>query len=544
MPKSSAPRTIPVAGSIVALVVVAALAVAVSVGAGSRQTGVARFKTSVQSSSSAAAVTPTSGARIRTNYAALPLAFEANQGQTDPQVKYMARGNGYKLFLTSSKAIMSLSGHNTHSQVREAMMRKRHGAAGVKAMMKKQAAKDRQASPSASLQMNFLGANPHSQLAAEDMRSGRVNYFLGNDPSKWHSNVPLYGRVNYRKIYPGIDLAFHGESPQLEFDYLVSPGADATAIAIDFQGAESVRSDAAGNLVLATSAGPVQLNKPVAYQSKNGAREFVDAGFVLNAKNQVSFALGPYDHNRELVIDPTVTYSTYFGGGSADYGISVAVNASGDAFVAGATDSATILGTSTNASGYDAFVTEIGPSGTLIFATYFGGSLDEFPGGIAVDSQGIYVSGTTASSDFPVTGGAAQTVFQGGVTGGANDAFAVKMALNGSAITWGTYIGGNGSDTGLGVAVDSGHNVYVVGETFSTNLGGGVVSPLPGGNLLNEFRWGRDKSSTWWQPSQPRDQQYGGRRLHREGQCHGRKLWLGQLPGRQRRRFGHGRGGE
>jgi hypothetical protein len=445
------------------------------------------FTTSVQSSSSAATVTPTTRARVRANYAALPLAFEANQGQTDPQVKYMARGNGYKLFLTSSKAILSLSGHNSHSQVRDAMMRKRRGAAGVKAMMKKQSAQDRQASPAASLQMNFLGANPLSQLAAEDLQSGTVNYFLGNDPSRWHSRVPLYGRVSYRKIYPGIDLAFHGASHQLEFDYLVSPGADATAIALDFQGAESVHSDAAGNLVLATSSGPVQLNKPVAYQSKNGAREFVDASFVLNAKNQVSFALGPYDHNRELVIDPTVTYSTYFGGSSADYGISVAVNASGDAFVAGATDSASILGTSTGAAGYDAFVTEIGPSGTLIFASYFGGSQDEFPGGIAVDSQGIYVSGTTASSDFPVTGGAAQTVFLGGTVGGSNDAFAVKLALNGSSITWGTYIAGSGSDSGLGVAVDTLHNVYVVGETFSTNLGGllGGINPLPGGNALN-----------------------------------------------------------
>jgi hypothetical protein len=441
--------------------------------------------TSTQPSSRLTNLTAAARARVHANYAALPLAFEANEGQTDPQVKYLARGNGYKLLLTSSKAIMSLPGRNRYSEVREVMMHKRRGAAGVKAMMKKQSGKGRQASPMASLQMNFLGANQHSQLVADDLQSGKVNYFLGNDPAKWHTNVPLYGRVSYRNIYPGIDLAFHGASHQLEFDYLVSAGADAAAIALDFQGAENVQTDDAGNLVLATSAGPVQVNKPVAYQSKNGAREFVDASFVLNAKNQVSFVLGSYDHNRELVIDPTVTYSTYFGGSSADYGISVAVNAGGDAFVAGATDSASILGTSTGAAGFDAFVSEIGPTGTLIFATYFGGSLDEFPGGIAVDSQGIYVAGTTASSDFPVTGGAAQTVFQGGIAGGANDAFAVKMALNGSSIAWGTYIGGNGSDTGLGVAVDSSHNVYVVGETFSTNLGGGVISPLPGGNALN-----------------------------------------------------------
>ncbi len=486
MSKPSAPKPIVLASWIVAVVVVAALTVVASGAAGSprHRNSTRPAVSSSQPLSTAPTATAATRARAQARYAALPLAFEANEGQTDPQVKYMARGNGYKLFLTSSKAILSLPGRKGYSQVRDAMMNKRRGAAGVKAMMKKQSSKGRKASPVASLQMNFLGANPHSKLAAEDLQSGTVNYFLGNDPSKWHSNVPLYGQVSYRKIYPGIDLAFHGASQQLEFDYVVSPGADTAAIALGFQGAESVQTDAAGNLVLATSSGPVHVNKPIAYQSKNGAREYVDASFVLNAKNQVSFALGSYDHNRELVIDPTVTYSTYFGGTSADYGISVAVNASGDAFVAGATDSASILGTSTGAAGFDAFVTEIGPTGTLIFATYFGGTLDEFPGGIAVDSQGIYVSGTTGSSDFPVTGGAAQTVFQGGTTGGANDAFAVKMALNGT-ITWGTYIGGNGSDSGLGVAVDGSHNVYVVGETFSTNLGGGVVSPLPGGNALN-----------------------------------------------------------
>ena len=149
----------------------------------------------------------------------------------------------------------------------------------------------------------------------------KVNYFLGNDPSKWRSNIPLYGRVNYQNLYPGVDLAFHGVSQQLEFDYLVSPGADPAAIALSFEGADSIRTDGTGDLVLATSAGPVQLHKPVAYQSENGARQAVDARFVLKGKNQVAFELGSYDHTRELVIDPTVTYSTYFGGNGADYGV-------------------------------------------------------------------------------------------------------------------------------------------------------------------------------------------------------------------------------
>ncbi len=486
MSKPSTPKMFKPAGWIVAVAVLALVGVVVAGSPKSNRHQTASGATvSSKPAPDARKVSPTPHARIQASYAALPLAFEANQGQADPQIKYVARGNGYKLSLTSSKAIMSLPARKRMSEVRDMMMNKRRGAAGVRAMLKKRAqTSPHGSSATAAVEMNLLGANPHTQLVAEDLQPDKVNYFLGNDPSKWHSNIPLYGQVSYRNIYPGVDLAFHGAGKQLEFDYLVSPGANPAAIALSFQGADNLHTDHAGNLVLATSAGSIQLNKPVAYQSKNGAREPVDAKFVLTGKNQVTFELGSYDHNRELVIDPTVTYSTYFGGDGADYGVSIAVDASGNAFIAGATDSTTLPGSSSAAIGFDVFVTEIRPSGVRAFTTIFGGSQDEFPGGIAIDSTGIYIAGTTDSSDFPVLGGA-QTVFEGGVVGGNNDAFAVKLALNGSSIAWGTYIAGTGSDSGLGIAVDSGQNVYVVGETFSTNIGGAVVSPLPGGGALN-----------------------------------------------------------
>jgi len=234
----------------------------------------------------------------------------------------------------------------------------------------------------------------------------------------------------------------------------------------------------------------VQLHKPLAFQEKNGQRQGVDAWFVADGKDRITFGLGSYDHDRELVIDPTVTYSTYFGGGGPDYGTSIAVDTSGNAFIAGATDSASIPANSGGTAGYDVFVTELTPSGTLVFTSVFGGSVDDFPGGIAVDSQGIYVAGTTDSSDFPVTSGAAQTTFMGGVASGNNDAFAAKLNLDGSLIggsAWATFIAGGNSDSGLGVAVDSSHNVFVVGETFSNNLGGAVggVNALPNGNAVN-----------------------------------------------------------
>lgn len=440
---------------------------------------------SARTSGTQAPVSTAQSSRVRANLDALPLAFEANQGQTDPQVKYMARGNGYKLFLTSSKAIMSLPGSKKQSEVLDMMMNKRRGAAGVRAMLKKRAASRKKVSPT-TLQMNFLGGNAHPQLIAEDLQSGKVNYFIGKDRSQWHSNIPLYGRVNYRNVYPGVDLAFHGASKQLEFDYLVSPGADPKVIALSFDGADSVRTNESGDLIVATSAGPVELHRPVAYQPKNGGRETVDARFMLKSKNEVTFELGPYDHNRQLVIDPTVTYATYFGGGGADYGNGIAVDAGGNAFVTGSTDSATIPGNPGAAVGTDVFVTELDPSGALVFTTIFGGNNDDFPSGIAIDTAGIYVAGTTDSNNLP-TAGSAQPTFIGGATTGNNDAFAVKFDLNGAPL-WATYIAGSDSDSALGVAVDTvSHAVYVVGETYSNNLGGltGGKNPLPNGNAVN-----------------------------------------------------------
>jgi hypothetical protein len=272
------------------------------------------------------------------------------------------------------------------------MLGKRLGVGKVMALLRKRVPRRTQESSRAVLRMNLLGRDAHAQVVAEDSQPGKVNYFLGRDRSKWRSNIPLFGRVHYRGVYAGVDLAFHGAPKQLEFDYLVSPGADASAIALNFEGAKSMHTDGTGDLILGTSAGPLEVHKPIAYQTKNGIREAVDARFVLRGGNEVAFALGPYDHNRELVIDPSVTYATYFGGNEADYGIAIAVDASGNSYVTGATDSSTIpaqnnttVAPNNNGVGagigfFDTFVTELSPTGTCVFTTFFGGSTDDFPG--------------------------------------------------------------------------------------------------------------------------------------------------------------------
>jgi len=423
--------------------------------------------------------------RVRAQYAALPLAFEANEGQVDSRVKYMARGSGYKLFLTSSQAIMTLPAKRRASEVRDMMLNKRRGAAAVRKTARRRM-QGASRSSMASVRMNFVGASKNSKLEADDRQPGILNYFVGKDRSKWRTDIPLFGRVRYRDLYPGIDLAFHGAGESLEFDYIVRPGGDASSIEVGISGADIVRLDPTGSLLLQTSAGSVELHKPVAYQTEGETREVIAANFEIDKDHRVSFRLAPYDHNRELVIDPTITYSTYFGGDFADYGISIAVDSSGNSYIAGATDSDAIPGfpnTTINQS-FDAFLSKLNSSGTLINTTEFGGSGDDFPGGVAVDSQGVYISGTTDSSDFPTTVG--QTTFLGGVTNGANDAFAIKFTLTGGFL-WGTYIAGSDSDSGQAIAVDSAHNIYVVGETFSNDLGGatGGVNPLPNGSAPN-----------------------------------------------------------
>jgi len=446
-----------------------------------------------------AAVSPATRQRIQTSYNALPMAFEPNQGQADPQVKYMARGAGYRLYLTSSQAILTVHKRGGSSEVRSMIEHKRLGPARVQRMLMLRQRQQEMARPSqvAEIHMQLRRANSAVQLAAADPQGGKINYFIGNDPSQWHSNIPMFGRVSYRNLYPGVDLAFHGAGGQLEFDYLVSPDADAGAIALGFKGADRMSVNAAGDLVLTTAAGPLEIHRPVAYQEKNGVRQNVEARFEVTGRSEVAFALGRYDHNRELVIDPTVTFSTYFGGDFADYGLGIVADASGNVFVAGATDSDSIPGHSsgTNSNSFDVFVTKINSSGALQFTTEFGGSGDDFPGGIAVDSAGIYIGGTTSSSDFPVTAGAAQTHFLGGsALNGDNDAFAAKLTLSGSLVGgWATYIAGSDSDSGLAVAVDGSHNVYVAGETFSADLGCATAGtspclhggPLPGGTAIN-----------------------------------------------------------
>jgi hypothetical protein len=330
--------------------------------------------------------------------------------------------------------------------------------------------------------MHLVDANRQSLIVAEDKLPGHSNYFIGNDRRQWHANVPQYGRVSYREAYPGVTLAFYGVQKKLEFDFIVAPGARPEPIRFEVGGTIRIVTDPSGNLILASTAGDVMLHKPVAYQQKDGSRQPVDARFVLRSRNQVSFELGSYDHSRELVIDPSVSYATYLGGTAEDDGFGIAVDSSGNAYVTGQTASTNFPGTtaSTYGGGFDVFVTKVSADGSsLEYSTYVGGSGNDSGNAIAVDASGdAYVAGGTASSNFPVTSSAFQKT-AGGVSGGL-DAFVFELASSGGSLTYSTYLGGSSVDYALGIALatDGSGDTFVVGLTGSTNFPGTTTSPI------------------------------------------------------------------
>jgi len=460
--------------------------------------------------------------RLLEAYGKLPLSFEANQGQADKRVKFLSRGRGYALFLTGDEAVFSLGGSLTaqagqksgsvpiHRDGFHEFFDWRTAPIYRSATGKNRAADVERATP-AVLRMKLAGANPAAKIEGLDKLPGKSNYFIGNDPKKWRTNVPHYARVRYREVYPGVDVVYHGNSAsegQLEHDFIVAPGADPKAIRFTVAASYARRSDsegtsgerssplqvaANGDLVIRTDAGEVRFRKPVAYQPrvwKSGSlnspftiqnSEFVDGRYVLLADNRVGFEVAAYDKTKPLVIDPVIlVYSTYLGHDTTEC-FGIAVDSSGNAYVTGVTTS-TIPTTASpfqaiKGTVITAFVTKFNAAGNaLIYSTYLGGNSFEQGVGIAVDSLGnAFVTGSTSSTNFPTSPGAFQTVFGGSGCAfplGAlcTHAFMTELNPTGTGLVYSTYLGGTSVDTGGRVAVDSSGNAYVTGATFSTNF--------------------------------------------------------------------------
>ena len=387
-------------------------------------------------------------ALARSNYGKLPISFEANRGQTDAEVRYLSRSAGFSLFLTPTEAVLSLKASAEDT-----------GDATV-------------------VRLSLEGGNRNPAMHAIDPQKGKTNYFVGNDASKWQRNLANYARVKYTGVYPGVDLVYYGNQMQLEYDFLVAPGADPRQITLNIAGAKSLKLDAQGNLLLGTNQGDIVQQAPIAYQQVNGVRRPVDARYAMHGDGRVGFKLGAYDKTAQLVIDPILVYSTYLGGTLGDRALDIALDASQNAYITGFSNSSIGFPTknpyqASSAGAGEVFVTKLSPAGALVYSTYIGGQGADEAAGIAVDSAGnAYVTGRTNSLNYPIV-----SAFQSAL-GGSQDAFLTKLNATGSALVYSTFLGGNANTTsaaatgeyGYGVAVDSSGSAYVTGWTASTNF--------------------------------------------------------------------------
>lgn len=384
------------------------------------------------------------------------LSFEPNLGQTDSQVKFLARGGGYALFLTADQAVLKLQSRSTSTN-----------PPTVEAV-----------------RMKLLGATTTATTQGVDELPAKSNYIIGNDPSRWHSNVPHFAKVRYHGVYPGVDLVYYGNQGQLEYDFNVSPGADPSAIQLSFSGERTLSLNRTGDLVVGTAGGDLRFQPPVAYQEVDGRKRPVESHFVLGASHRVGFTVGEYDRTRELVIDPSLTYSTYLGGtGNEACGLitgtitpgcpAIAVDPALNYYVAGSTTSATFPGVGgtvlqgSPAAGATAnvFVSKFTFGNTLLSSTYLGGDGTDTTAGVAVDGTGnIYVAGTTTSTNFPTLNG-----FNDGPASGTH-VFLSQLKTDLSGLLYSTYIAGSGSDIASGLAIDGKGNAFLSGITTSADL--------------------------------------------------------------------------
>lgn len=395
-------------------------------------------------------------ARVIEAYGKLPLGFEENRGQTDARVKFLARGDGYGVFLTDGGMKLALRG----------------GA----------------------LAFSLPGSNPRPAARGIDRLPGRSNYFRGNDPSRWVTGVAQYARVKVESIYPGIDLVYYGNQRQLEYDFIVRPGADPRRIELAFEGAGSLRLSAEGDLVIGTPGGELVQRKPFVYQEVDGERRQVAGRHRIVGGNRIAFEIGAYDRGRPLVIDPVLAYASLLGGNNSETAYAVAVDADGNAYLAGETSSEDFPGSSAiqpAVLGVDAVVLKMNAAGTaLVYATYLGGDGNDSARGIALDGAGdAYVAGSTQSADFPTTPGALQPAIAG-----PDSAFVTRINAQGSALVYSTFLGASQGESAQAITVDGNGNAYVLGTASSADF---PVASLTNARIGSSFYKTTNGSANW-----------------------------------------------
>jgi hypothetical protein len=397
--------------------------------------------------------------------AALPQGFEPNHGQADQKVDFISHGPGYSLLLSAKEADLQLiaASAGPHAQIRKNTLR-----------------------------MKLLGANPRAYAEGRELQEGKSNYFIGNNHNSWRTDIPQYGRVEYREVYPGINVAYYGNNRQLEYDFIAGPQADPRKIRLAFHGADRIRIDESGDLILTVDFSEVRQRKPVVYQDTPSGRVRVNGRYVVRGRNRVGFEVAAYDRSKPLVIDPVLIFSSYFGGNGNDIGNGIKLDLAGNIYICGRTGSTNFPGNPIpgtpagflNGSTTAAYVAKISPSGALIFSSYVGGTDDQaFGASVAVDSNGnVYLAGTTTATDFPTLNPIQPT------NHGSTDAFVLELNSGGSALVYSTYLGGSQVDYVSMMKVDGSGNAYVSGSTASPDFPTlNAVQPKYGGGGFDAY---------------------------------------------------------
>ncbi len=372
--------------------------------------------------------------------ARLPLVLEPNRGQAPEQVDFLSRSVSAQILLSGQSVILRARG------------------------------------TTAAVRMELVGADPGSRWQAESPLSGVSNYLIGADPAHWRIGVPHYSKARLGLPYPGIDMVVYGNEGRLEFDFVVEPGANPSHIRMRYRGVEATSINDEGALVLQFEAGEVHQQRPIIYQELASGKRPVSGEYVRLGTDEYGFRVGEYDRSQPLVIDPIFTFGTYLGGSGLDAGHAIAVDARGQTYIAGSTESANFPVTAGAHSGgtqpADAFVTKLKADGSGIeYSTFLGGTRDDKAVGIAIDGSGaVYITGATFSANFPVTAGVVGRVSRDLAADIRGDAFVAKLPPAGAPLVYATYLSGDEGDAGTSIAIDQAGNAYVTGDTYSDNF--------------------------------------------------------------------------
>ncbi len=402
----------------------------------------------------------------------MPLSFIENRGQFDSRVKFYSKTPSQTLWFTEGGIVFDLLKMEASGEDR---------IKGGK--IKKDITTERLV-----FTQRLVGSTPAPRIEAKDPHPGAYNHFIGNNPEKWQKDMKAYKEILYHEVYPGIDMKLFGKGRDLEQEFHVKAGADVGVIRISYEGIEGLRVSDDGSLIISTGFGELKESRPTIYQEIEGKRVDIAGRFRIIEGTTYTIEPGPYNKQYALIIDPTLVYSTYIGGGNSPYGniygwdlaTSITVDPSGNAYVTGESWSIDFPLSNplqgANAGLWDVIVFKLSPDGSsLLYSTYIGGTGDDEGSEIAIDSSGnIYIVGSTDSVDFPVTANAFQTTNNAA----GDEVIILKLDATGGSLLYSSYLGGSGTEIGMGLSLDTSNNMYITGLTTSIDLP--LINPLYG----------------------------------------------------------------